>query len=263
MKRALPFFVLLCFLTSLRGTAAFCDFYGKVETGLLALKKKFPYHLFVPKEYSPEKSWPLAIVLLGGATEEDRDIQPWIEWARQHQLLALFPSVLPKEGTMSNETVDRWILRLKKEVLERYQISSSDILLIGTELGAHYSAYLGLNYPEEFSAAALLRRSWVGPFEKLMKTSSNRRRQIGFYVAVDPKDALFPAMEKKALELEKKGYPIQIEALGVGEDLARTRERVLQWFQENREYRAVRVARGGKTGLKGKLVEMRKNMFGV
>lgn len=225
------------------------------------MEKKHPYYLFVPSEYSPDKSWPLAVVLISGLEDEKKGIEPWVDWAKKSQLLALFPSVLPREGAISTEEVDRWILGIKREVSERYHVAPHQILLLGVGLGGNYAAYLGLNYPGEFSAAALFRRAWAGSFEKLMRPNADREKQISFYVAVDSATPSYAAVEKKVAELQKKGYPIQWDSLKKGEDISAARDRMIQWFQGDSETRLMRLKRKRKSGWKGAFQEIRRNLF--
>ncbi len=261
MNRIFLLLIFLCSLTGLPPSECRAEFSGTPQTGLLLLEKKHPYHLFVPPEYSPDKSWPLVIVLIGGLKDEKKGIEPWVDWAKKNQLLALFPGVLPREGGASTEEVDRWILGIKKEVLERYHVGPHQILLVGIELGGHYAAYLGLNYPGEFSAVALFRQAWAGPFEKLMKPSADHEKQVSFYVAVDPASPSFRAVEAKAIELEKKGYSLQRDSLKETEDFLGIRDRVIRWFLEDTEIRVVRVKGKRKSGWRGKFQEIRKNLF--
>lgn len=261
MRRILHFLVFLCSLTGLFCTVSFSAYEGAPETGLLLLEKKHPYYLYVPPEYSPDQSWPLVVLLISGLKDQKEGIEPWVEWARKNQLLVLLPSVLPREGAISTDEVDRWILGIKREVLERYQVGPYQILLVGIGSAGHYAAYLGVKYPEEFSAAALFRQAWAGPFEKLMRPGSDRSRQISFYVAVDSASPSYAAVEKKAAELQQSGYPLQWDSLKEGEDVSGVRDRLIQWFQADSETRLMRLKRKRKSGWKGTFHQIRKNLF--
>ena len=237
------------------------EFLGTAPTGLLLLEKKnHPYCLFVPPDYSMEKTWAF-LVLLGGSGKEPKEVvRPWLEWAKQNHFLILVPSVIPREGSVPTD-VDRWLFEIKEEVGQRYRINPSQILLTGVEEGAHYAAYLGLNYPKEFSRAVLVRRAWAGPFEKLMRPVSDARKQIPFYVALDPKGRSFPAMEARALQLEKKGYRIAFDPLKPAEDFSGLQDRLLKWFLGDSEFGAKRSREKPSSKWKEKFHEIRKNVF--
>ena len=243
------------------GISRAADFYGTAPTGLLELENKYPYYLFVPSDYTSEKGWPL-VVLLGGAADEPKDVvKQWLDWAKEKQVLLLVGSVYPREGSLPNEA-DRWWIRTKHEVAERYHIGPAQTLLVGVESGATYAAYLGIRYPEEFSAAGLFRRAWPGPYDKVTRTTSDSKKRIPFYVAVDPAAETYSATEKRAFELESKGYPVTLDPLKAGEDFNAHRDRMIQWFLQGTETRSLKAHEKSKPGLKGTLQTMKKNMFG-
>lgn len=261
MKRASLLLVILCSLMGLPVWESQAEFLGKVPTGLLLLEKKYPYYLFVPPDYSPERTWPI-LLLLGKRGEDPKElIGPWVDWAKQKQFLVLaIPSLIPEKDIP--EAADQWLLEVKREIGERYRIDSSQILLVGFDLGAHYAAYLGTRYPHEFSAAVMIREAWPGPFGKLIKPTSNRKEQVSFYVAVDPKSEGFSTVRAKALEFEKKGYRITFETLEADQDLSKLRDRMAEWFRHDTEIRVVTTARP-KTKMKEKIGSFLHDFFEV
>jgi hypothetical protein len=214
------------------------EFVGNFPTGLLQLEKKVRYYLFVPQEYSPDKGWPL-LVLVGERGEDPRKaVQNWVDWAKQNQILILaLPNLVPERE--SPDVYDRWLFEVKYEISLRYRIDPNEILIVGIGGGAHYSAYLTLKYPDEFTAAALFRRAWPGPLESLSEPVSKAARQPSFYLALDPESPDFPQVEKKALQLEKKGYEVALDRLKPDEDFTKLRDRMLQWFRYQSETRAL------------------------
>lgn len=263
MKRTIFLFIIFCALSHLVPRKSDAEPLGEFPTGLLALEEKHPCYLFVPGEYSPEKPWPI-LVLLGERGEDPKEvIEPWVERAKKNQFLLLaLPTLMPENDLPTS--ADQWLLEVKREVSERYRISPFHILLVGTGSGAHYAAYLGLKYPKEFSAAGLIQGAWSGPFEKLMKPSRKHEKQIPFYVAVDPEEEPSSGVEAKSGELEEKGYPITLDASGSKEDEAGIRDRMIKWFLEGSEFRAAKdeqepPSRWG--GVKALFRQMRENLF--
>ncbi len=237
------------------------EFYGNPATGLLALEKKYPYYLFVPSEYTQDKSWNLLIIMGERADDPKELIEPWVEWAKQKKVLvAAVPTLVPEKDLP--EASDRWLIDVKREILERYRVDPANVLLMGTGFGAQYAAYLGLSHPEEFGVVALIKNAWAGPFERLARPTSEHRRQISFYVLADLQDKNYAANEKKALQLEQKGYQIKMEPLKNGEDWLTVRDSLYQWFNENTEYRALKKKAISDRTLTGKIKEIRKNIFG-
>lgn len=238
MKRTLFFLIFISSLVGLSARESRGEVYGKFPTGLLQLEKKYPYYLYVPTEYSPEKSWPV-LFLLGKRGEEPKDvISPWVDWANQNQFIVLVPSVFPREGTVPTE-VDEWLFRVKEEVAQRYRIDPSRILLMGSEYGSQYAAYLGLNYPDKFSSVVLIQGPLPGAFEKLMKLTSNSRKQASFYLAPDAQGEGFSRAKEWALKLEKKGYPVTFEPMKADENFSAVRDRLTQWLRKESEARSI------------------------
>ncbi len=261
MKRYLS---LLIFVFTFCGviTPVQAEFYGTPATGLLVLEKKYPYYLFVPPEYSQDKSWPLLIIMGERAAEPKELIEAWVEWAKQKKVMVMaVPTLVPEKDLP--EAADRWLINVKRDILERYRVDPSNILLMGTGFGAQYAAYLGLSHPEEFGAVALVKGAWVGPFERLVKATSDRKRQISFYVLVNPQDKDYAANEKKALSLEQKGYQIKMEPLKKGEDWLTARDPLFAWFNEHTEFRALKRKGKADATVKGKIKEIRQNIFGI
>lgn len=263
MRRSIFFLsILFCLLFPALTARGWAEVYGTQPTGLLTLEKKYPYYLFVPPEYSPEKGWPLVVLLGDSAGSEPLElVDQWLDWAKKNQVLLLVGTVFPRENSVPRE-VDLWYIGIKKEVSERYHVVPSQILLVGIGAGAQYAAYMGLEHPEEFSGVALFRKAWPGPLEKMMKTRTDPKEQASFYVAVDPQGETFQAVEKKAAELEKKGYSVILDPLKPEEDLSAHRDRMIRWFLQETEARSARGRAKQKGGFKKTLREMRKNIFG-
>ena len=250
MKRNYLGIFFFCSFAAFWITAARAEFVGKVPTGLLVLEKKHPYCLFVPEEYTQEKSWPL-LILLGKRGGERKDVQglidPWLEWAKKNQVLvSAIPNLVSERGDVPVSS-DQWILSVKREIIERYKINPSEILLVGMDAGGHYAAYLGLKFPQEFSAAVLVGQAWPGPLERLMKPTSERKNQIPFYVAVDPKSETYSEVEAEAFKLEKKSYQIKLDPLPAGEDFMQRRDEILKWLHEGAETHRLAAKRPRKT----------------
>jgi len=261
MKKKISTAVFFSFLAVAWLVEARAEFMGKIPTGLLQLQKKHEYYLFVPKSYTMEKAWPLILLVGKRADKPEEVIRPWVAWAETNQFLVLTPPNLTPDKDVP-ESADDWILGLKKEVLERYKVDPQQILLVGLEEGGHYAAYLGTRYPQEFSAAALVHEGWAGPYEKMIKPTSNKRKQLSFFVVADPADEKFSDLERKALEFEQKGYQVTFENLKEKESLATIQERILQWFQAEAEAKSVLKERP-RVGFKDKVSGFFEDFFEV
>lgn len=235
-KRHSPIFALGTLFVFMGFTAApaLGEFYGTAPTGLIQLEAKHSCYLFVPRDYSPEKTWPL-LFLVGKRGEDPKKlIGSWQDWASENHFLVLATLNMATEKEVPRP-VDSWLLKIKQEVEERYRIDASRILLVGTEFGAHYASYLALHYSEEFAGAALVRGAWTGPLAAMIEPDPKQEKKIPFYVALDPKGDHFQQDELKSAEFERAGYRITLEKIKEGEDLSHLQEKITQWFRQTSE----------------------------
>lgn len=229
------FIILLCafFFTSI--TSLFADtFYGNRPTGFLRLKEyRYPVYLYVPEHYKPERVFPLIVSLPAPGEDPKKHIESWMPFAKRRGLIVLSCELMLRYTEVPYRT-DLWLLRMKNEVASRYNIPEKQIFLIGVKENAHYAAYLGTNYPKEFSAVALLDGSWVGPLEHLLHLESRPIKQIPFFVMINEKDAGRAGIEEKALKLTDKGYPVYMELSKGKVDYSELdfRQRLLKWLRE-------------------------------
>ena len=234
-------------------------FYGETATGFIQLEKKYPYYLFVPLEYTPEKTWPLIVLVAERGEDPKETIEPWVEWAKYHKILVTaVPQLVPEHEVPS--AANEWLIQVKREIVESYHVDPANIFLVGRGFSGHYAAYVGLNFPKEFSGIVSVGEAWSGPFETLMRATKNQKEQAAFYVAADPKAETYPAIEKKAQELAKKGYQVKVDTLLSGEDELRYRDSMLQWFAENAEARSLKAQSRINPKRKG-IGEILENLF--
>lgn len=243
-------------------------FFGEARTGMMELTGfNYPVYLYVPESYQPTQPYPLLISLPAENEKPDAHVEKWKAFAKRKSLILLVPSLtLSRSDKDVPDRVDTWLIRLKKEVMNRYRISDERIFLVGQGGAAHYAAYLGLRYPQEFSGVALLGGAWNGPLEKLVNPSSRPRKQIPFFVSLEPGMPApdFEAVEAHALKLTEKGYPVYMERLEPGEEfgLQDFRKRMYGWLEDKAD-RWYDVIRGSEKSPKEKLALWAKGFFKV
>lgn len=225
------FALLTGFLISLSSAVIWAEYIGTAPTGLISLEEKHPCYCYVPAAYTPEKEWPL-LLLLGDRGEDPKElIQPWVDWAQKNQFIVLAPSNLLSEKEKP-DALDQWLLGLKQQATERYRVDPRQVLLVGFDSGAHYAAYLSLQYAGEFSAAALVRKAWAGPLAPLIDSVRTSDEHAAFYLMLDPKASDFSEIQAKSMALEKEGYPITSQPLEGNENLPALQEQIIGWFHQ-------------------------------
>lgn len=233
-KRILLILFFVFLLSSLKMLAYATTFYGTVPTGLLELTEyRYPVYLFVPPNYKPDRDYPFLISVPDEGESPEENIKFWMGRAKRKSMILLSASNLRPEDLPTK--MDDWLLSIKRDVSDRYRTDNDKTYLIGMNGGAQYASYLGMNYPEQFSAVAALGGSWAGKYEKLLRMQKRPRKQVPFFVALkDDQKSLFESTRKIAFELEKKGYPIYLVKMEDGEDFASNdfKEKVLDWLDE-------------------------------
>ena len=130
------------------------------------------------------------------------------------------------------DALDRWLLDLKQQATERYRVDPRQVLLVGFDSGAHYAAYLSLQYAGEFSKAALVRKAWAGPLSPLIDSVRASDEQAAFYLMMDPQAADFAEIQAKSTALEKEGYWITSQPLKGDENLPALQDKIIGWFHQ-------------------------------
>lgn len=167
---------------------------------------KYPVYLYAPKDYKTDRTYSLIMI----APAESENAQEQIDYltglAQRNSIFILSPHVLwPKSGDTPYE-LDKWLLDVKKDVVDRFPINRKRVYLVGKNSGAHYAAYLATEHAEEFTAAALFGEAWDGPFSQLIKASSDPARQVPFYIALKTGSDAKPRNQAWFDKLQKKGY---------------------------------------------------------
>jgi hypothetical protein len=211
-----------------------------MPTGIISLADyHHPAALYVPENYKPDRAYACIVSLPSGGESPEEHIRFWSSIAKRRSMIVLTPANLLRPGT-EPQRMDEWLMRLLGDVSVRYRVDKQKTFLAGVGgEAAHYAAYLGINYPDKFSAVLLLGGSWGGYLEQMMSFSSDVRKQIPFYVAFEasaPEEAVLCA-ENEALHLEKKGYTLSLTRLDAGASFADTefKGKALDWMNQKSE----------------------------
>jgi predicted peptidase len=127
---------------------------GVVKSG----SNTMPYVVFVPREHTEEKEWPV-ILFLHGAGERGSDgflqvrvgigPQLWLN-PRRFPCLVVMPQA-PSAGDWSGKYNDL-ALRAMEEVIEKYHGDRNRLYLTGLSMGGFGTWDIAANYPERFAA---------------------------------------------------------------------------------------------------------------
>ena len=233
--RVLTFFALTSFLVFSLVDRGHADFYGEHEIGLQPFASdRYGASYYVPADFTPEQDWPLVIVLYSDeAGKGAQFVKAWLSEIGKRHVIVLFVSYLaPRNVPFSS---DERILRLKKELMEKYPINPNRIWLTAYGAAAHYAFYLGACYPEHFSAVALAAGGAQGRFEPFFVYHRKNIEKIAFLILYGSND---PSIQKNVFvnkhhALVKRGFQIEMEEYDqVGHQfLPEFRTKIMDWFQ--------------------------------
>ena len=256
------FFIFLSYFISVFATAG--TFYGDLRTGLIELENyKYPVFLYVPDAVKAGSKYPLVISIPDEGETAEENIKKWQSMTQVRTVIILVPTYLRPEDVPNS--YDRWLFQIKNLVSFEFPVNRKAIYLVGEKGSASYVAYLGVNFPEEFSAVALLEGSPVGAFEKLMDLKTRPSRQVPFYIALkESQQNLFESTKTKVYEFEKYGYDMEVETLPDTEDLHRrefTKKLLERLSQKAEDWYA--LAQQDRKALKEKMRSSVKNFFTI
>lgn len=209
-------------------------FFGEVKTGLQNVAEdRYGYSVYVPTDYSPEKSWPLVIALHDEGQRGEDYIQAWTEHAQKRGVIILCPTFeFPRSGLPYDH--DKRLIELKKTIQNQYEIDSARILITGFQAGGHYAVYLGLRYPKEFTASASVGNGLKGIFQKLFTLSYADAYKLPILILLKSEDLKDPETSAQLNDMSQKGYQLEVVETENQKDFesSNTNFYVLDWFAQ-------------------------------
>ena len=232
MKRFALFLFTLAVFLGFAGLSR-ATFFGDAQTGLRSVVSgKYRYSLYVPKDYSPDRSWPLVIALHDeGGLGEDY-IQDWLEGANERGFLVFSPTY-PVPRDLPHPT-DQWLLERKHEIEQEYAVDPNRILVTGTGFGGHYALYLGLQYPNEFSAVVSVGNALGGRLERFFNLHHSKGDRLPILILNGPEPAVSDT-ERTTMGLDfirSRGYSVEtVDAQKADElKLSNVGSYIYEWF---------------------------------
>jgi hypothetical protein len=213
-------------------------FIGTAPTGLIELPGyKYPVFLFVPPNYKPDREYTLMVAVSEEGGSPKDTVEYWMSNAKRQSFLVLAPSILWPQDVPYQ--MDRWLIEMKEDVCRRYRVGKNKIFITGSGSGADYASYLAVNYPREFSAAAVLGSAWSGRLGALVRPTRRKSMQPPFLVALPGGAQNYADIERKALKLEQKGYPVYLLKVDQPDQMGTLefKKKILDWLQEYGERR--------------------------
>ena len=214
-----------------------------------------PYGLYVPRDYTPERKWPLVISLHGAGSNHRLNLRrvfglgnrPGESDAQAGRLFPPFPNVpmivaTPfARGTMGYQTIaEQDVYDVRADVRKRFNIDEDRVYLTGISMGGGGALWFGMTRPDLWAAIAAVCPALPEGVEA--RARNGQHIPIGlFQGALDP---LVPAIATRALHkrLEGAGVPASYtEYPGIRHnawDPAYANAAIFRWFEQHRRVRS-------------------------
>ena len=149
-----------------------------------------PYWVFVPRDYSPQKKYGLAVYLHGYGPDISK-VNPWfpnenaVAQAHANGLLLALP--YGRRNTDFVDTGEDDVLAVREDVLKKYSVDSDRTFLTGPSMGGFGAWVIGLHRPDLWAGVApMAARTDFYLWFKLAREQVPAWKRIG-YDADDPR----------------------------------------------------------------------------
>jgi len=216
-----------------------------------------PYRLFVPKDYSAGKQWPLIIGLHGlGGTESTflgLPSAPLPTAAAEHGYIVATPlgyrrnggyGKVPPIATPDAETIrmvqlsEQDVMNVLRLVRQQYNIDSNRIYLMGHSMGGNGTWTIGSKYAEIWAAIAPIAGGSASPDTTPIQKLKDNNVPVMIVHGDADKTAPVEASRVMAAELKKLGVEheyIEVKGAGHGDVVAPNVPKILNYFDAHRK----------------------------
>ncbi len=200
------------------------------------------YCLYVPENYTDEKSWPVIVCLHGGYSREDDYLLTWLRSAKSKGYIILAPkstretwSAIRIPGIAPNPILDRRSIRaMLEEVWNEYAVDREHIFLTGFSDGGIFAYVLGIAYADLFAGIASVAGRIHPSVDHLLKQGQGKN--VPIFMVHGERDSIFPVDFARQTRdgLTKIGYDVTYRELpgwGHGYPFSVNEDLVMPWFE--------------------------------
>lgn len=195
-----------------------------------------PYSVAIPKDYDPEKDYPLLVMLHGSGVDERSFIRENAILARGLNGIAMAPKARGLSDWYQGDS-GRDVFECLEDVRRRYAIDAERIFLYGFSMGGYGAWRLGLRRASLFAGVAILSAPLSHGGEDLTPLLE-KVENVPLFVVHGTADTSIPIDEaRRAVAiLRKRNYPqltyLEIEGAGHGGYGARFALHLGKWLQD-------------------------------
>lgn len=118
-----------------------------------------PYWIFVPRDYSPQRKYPL-VVFLHGYDPALTKAQPWLPgpetWSLATERGFLFAVPYGRRNTDFLGVGEDDTLAMTADIKQRYSVDAARVFLSGASMGGYGALVVGLHHPQEWTALSTI-----------------------------------------------------------------------------------------------------------
>lgn len=137
------------------------------------------YSLYVPEDYTGERTWPLVVALHGGSGNGRAFLWSWLRAARSHGAIVITPTATgPTWALMGDDADTPNLMRILEAVRSEWSIDPARMLLTGMSDGGTFCYVSGLEAASPFTHLAPV----AATFHPLMAQMADAERLRGLPV---------------------------------------------------------------------------------
>lgn len=187
---------------------------GKFEISIRGIR----YAMYVPTYYDPGKKRPLILAFHpAGDGGEIRDF--WIENAERSGYIVA--GGYTAQGDIWNTYDDYRIFKMLENICSCYNVDRNKVYLTGLSGGAVFAYYLGISYPEYFSAIAAVTSGSISCNNNELPDLRKSRKHIPILIIHGTEDSVVPlwSARRDRDRLRSYGYKVSyLEIKGMGHE---------------------------------------------
>jgi len=149
------------------------------------------YSLYVPEYYTPDRAWPLAMVLHGGSGNGRGFLWSWLRDARSQGAILVAPTAVGNTWALMGDDIDTPnLMRILEQVRSRWNVDATKMLLTGMSDGGTFCYVSGLQSASPFTHLAPVSAT----FHPLMAemADADRLRGLPIHLVHGRLDWMFP-----------------------------------------------------------------------
>lgn len=194
----------------------------------LSSDKSQVYFVYLPKDYSKDKKWPLFIGVHGLTANGMQAISDWMPYIDEEGYILVCPT-FPDGYQKLEYNTDNKMLEIIKEVRFKYRIDEKKIFMSGFSAGGMFVSRFVFRHPDVVSGASIMSARWFDPLGLKSRTKTK------FLVTIGENDTeRINDSAAFAKSLQGYGYDVEFKTFpGVGHWMCEeARQETLRLYRE-------------------------------